>query len=765
VTSRVSYFCTQLLATTLVVVLLAFPSPAQPQNPPLLSADVTVQEVDQVTLTQLARAERFLAEKQYGDALETLRRAVDQQSDRLVAATARSSPKGFVTYVPLREEGQRRLCAMAAAAPEGLRLYRSQVDAEAGTLLAEARQQRSEAMLRRIVEQYLASSVGDDAALLLGDAALARGDVVAARAAWLKLYPALLTTDEAARKLGLYPALPWYWAFRGRQLTADDEVAPPQESSASSALLAAHPDTNLPLADIRARLVLASILEGNLRRAEWELEAFRALHATDQGKLGGRTGRYVDLLQHMLDQSRSWPVMAAHDQWPTFTGSPERNHLAGGDVDIAGQPLWTAELARIKSDPDLIGAGRLRVAEQQEAILSYHPIVHHNLAMVADAQSLRAWELSTGKLAWEVLLRDGLPPQISTNRQVGVPRFTLSAAEGVVVTALPTQIIPSRRGITVRREDLSRLVGVDLVTRKLVFEVVADEASTAFAGTPLIDRGRVFVVLRKQAEIRPQAFVACYDLASGRQLWQQQICSADSLGQGNSVEFASSLLSLSHDVLYCNTNLGAIAALSAEDGAIRWLTKYPRATFPTQKPERSDRHFFRDLNPCVIHQGQVLCAPADCDRIFSLDATSGQLIWTLPPGDAADAVHLLGVGQGHLFAGGDYLYWINVVTGQVVVQFPQALPIGPGLALPTPRGLGRGILAGENVYWPTESAIYVFAQSPQKTGAFYTSRRVEQIDLAARSAQGGNLVIAGKYLILATGERLYCFAETVSGRP
>ena len=85
---------------------------------------------------------------------------------------------------------------------------------EAKTLLDKARQEHDQELLERLVQQYLASSSGDEAALLLGDAALARGDAVAARRSWLKLHAALRTTEEAAQQLGVYPGLPWFFALR-----------------------------------------------------------------------------------------------------------------------------------------------------------------------------------------------------------------------------------------------------------------------------------------------------------------------------------------------------------------------------------------------------------------------------------------------------------------------------------------------------------------------------------------------------------------------
>jgi outer membrane protein assembly factor BamB len=747
------------LAASLVVLSCcqAFAQPGLFPRTAARSAEVTIPEVSQATLSQLQRADKFLAEQQHADAIDTLRRTADAAGGELIAVAGQTSPKGFATYHPLAQELQRRLCALAASSPEALRVYRSQVDAEAATLLAEATRAGNEPLLRRIAANLFASSSGDDAALLSGDAALARGDVVAARRAWLQLHGSLRTSDALAGELGVYPALPWYLATRGKRLPLEsDELRTALAAPAGLQFLPAHPDATASLADVRARLVVASALEGNIARAEWELDVFRQMHPNDEGRLGGRSGKYVDLLAAFLEQNRP-QARSADSDWPTFAGNAARGRTASSAGTVGGMPLWSAELPLLKGDRDALGQGRARVGEHHGGLLSFHPIVYDGLAIVLDPEAMRAFDLESGEPAWTVLLREQPPPAPMTSMHVGVPRYTLTAGEGVVVAALPAAVVPSRRAPTVRREDLSRLVGVDLETRKLVFEVVADDATMIFEGTPLIERGRVYVCFRRQAEIRPQLFAACYDAASGRQLWQQLICSADSVGLGDLAEYGNSLVSLSGDTLYVNTNLGAVAALATQDGAIRWLTKYPRADFPAQKPERSDRHAFRDLNPCLIHQGQVICAPSDSDRIFSLDATSGHLVWTLPPGAAADAVHLLGVEQGYLLASGDYLYWIDVVAGQVATQFPAALPVGPGLALPTPRGAGRGVVAADRVYWPTESSLNVFALSPDRTGMFLEPKRIEQLPLTPRTSMGANLVVTGDRLLMATSDRLLGF--------
>jgi len=60
-----------------------------------------------------------------------------------------------------------------------------------------------------------------------------------------------------------------------------------------------------------------------------------------------------------------------------------------------------------------------------------------------------------------------------------------------------------------------------------------------------------------------------------------------------------------------------------QDGAIRWLTEYPRVDLQNENPDRNTQHLFRDLTPCLLHRDLVIVAPLDCDRLFALDANTG----------------------------------------------------------------------------------------------------------------------------------------------
>lgn len=743
----------------LVVVLISncvSSAHAQFAQPIQLSADVTIDQVDPATLSSLERADRFFAENEASDGLDALRRAIDSEGEKLLPARKTDVEKHFRVFRPLRFEGQRRLCDLAKQSPAALALYRSQTNAVVKRLVAQATAQHDERLLERAVQNHFAAVSGDNAALLAGDAALRRGDILTARSMWQRLHPGLVVGEAAAKDIGVRPGIAWYYAVRGKDVDSIWETIRPHIETTD--VSGAFPDSDIPIAEVRARLVLASLIEGNSKRATWELALFRKLHSDVQGKLAGRSGELTTLLEQFGEQSKAWTSKPQTQEWQTLAGNPARNQVGVPLLEVSEKAAWQVDLPRLVGDKDICGAGRFRVAEDHRGLLSYFPIAVNDLVIDCDGRSIKAHQAFGGELAWEVLLRPEGTPETITNAQVGVPRYTLTHAEGMIAVTLPSASVPQRRAATVRAEQLSRVVVIDIATRRNILDLVASDATEVFEGSPLVDHGRIYVSLRKHSEVRPQTFVACYEISSGRKAWQREIVSADWLDQGDRAAFANSLLTLDHETLFYNSNLGAIASMAARDGSINWVMCYPRVEgFPAAKPERSERHFFRDLTPCLVHQGQIVCAPADSDRIFSLDAASGEVLWTLPPGDAVDAIHLLGAEDKYLAVSGDYLYWIDLEIGQVVTQFPAALPMGPGLALPGKRGWGRGLLVGNRIAFPTQNAVYLFDISPKAVPPLFEPTLVETIDLRARMSGGGNMLLSHDRLVIATAEKLMAF--------
>ena len=276
------------------------------------------------------------------------------------------------------------------------------------------------------------------------------------------------------------------------------------------------------------------------------------------------------------------------------------------------------------------------------------------------------------------------------------------------------------------------LVCLDLAAEGRLVWKVAPEEGYAWEGSPVADRRGVYVAMRRH-DVRPQAMVACLDADTGRIRWRRFVCSAETPARGTLPERSHNLLTLAGGMLYYNTNLGAVAALRADDGRTAWVSLYPRAL--TGDLSQPAAHWRRDPSPCLLDHGTLLVAPADSPRIFAFDAATGMMLWQTGT-EVEDALGLLGMAGDWLIAGGGRLYWIGL-TGPNRGRVKHVWPDGPERP-----GHGRGILSGQDVLWTTRDKLYIFdAQTAQPRKVF---------DLSARRAAGGNLLVAPGCLLIAT---------------
>jgi outer membrane protein assembly factor BamB len=246
----------------------------------------------------------------------------------------------------------------------------------------------------------------------------------------------------------------------------------------------------------------------------------------------------------------------------------------------------------------------------------------------------------------------------------------------------------------------------------------------------------VYVAMRR-SEVQPQAYVASLDAQSGQLRWRQFVCAADTPAGGAIAEVTHNLVTLRGNMLFLNTNMGAGAALNTWDGGLRWASLYPRdVKGDLAKPPA---HASRDLTPSLYDRGVLFVAPADARSIFALDAFSGHLLWQSGP-ELEDVVHLLGVSGDCLIASGRRLYWVNL-RGSDQGRVRRVWPDGRASL-----GYGRGLLAGDCVLWPTREKIYVFDLA--------TGHPKKVIDLTPRGVAGGNLLVAGERLLIATPDEL-----------
>jgi len=670
----------------------------------------------------LDRVKEYLADEQWEEAVATLCEVMEQSGGKLLGLPSAGQQPAPPNERERRFVSVRDYChlQLASLPPEALALYRSRVDPSARKWYEDGLARGDRRLLEQVLDQAFASSWGDNALYALGEMALESGDFAAARSYWEKIIP----------------------------------VTPPDDAPRTWLCV---PDTDLDLAAVRARLVLASILEGSLGRARDELSAFSQLHADARGRFGGREVNYVEALSSLLAASADWPGPRPDPDWPTFAGSPVRNKIAPRPIDFR-EVSWRVPLRPTVSGNSFVGgagagsAGRPGVAEDAQAPLSYHPVIVGNLVLVNNQVEILAIDLDTGKPAWgeggPLVYRDPFDEAVhalyNPPASLGVPRFTMTAFQGKLYARMGSAITGRPRDPELSA-GAGYLVCLDLEAEgRTAWRITPPENDLSFEGSPVADGANVYVAMRR-SDIQPQAHVACFDATDGRLRWRRFVAAAETPARGMLHENTHNLLTLHGDTIYVNTNLGAVAALSSSDGRVKWVSLYPRAS--QADLSNPAPHSCRDLNPCLYDRGTLLVAPSDSRRIFALEAATGQILWQTGP-EVDDIVHLLGVSGDNLIASGHKLYWISLKADEAG-RVKHVWPLGS-----EKLGYGRGVLAGDCVLWPTREKIYLFDRA--------TGQQKKAVSLVVRGAAGGNLLVTERHLLIATSDELIAFG---AGRP
>ena len=692
--------------------------------------------------TLLRNAASHARDGQWGEAIRIYQRVIDQYGGKVARLSADDVGRGqelgddFVLYVQLREFCQRRLAALP---PEGREIYRRRMDAIAEQWYREGSSGFDPEPLRRVVDRAFCSSWGDDALELLGDLAFREGRFGEALAMYRRLVP--------------------------------------DEGDNGSSLI--HPDPSVDLARVAAKKILSLAAAGSESAAIEEAAAFGERFPGASGSLAGRRGVYAQIVQEALRSDRLGGDDPSGGRWPTFAGAQSRSMVLPEAIDV-GSVQWRVPLEKVVAGrqgyPYAPRAVALSAtAAPPEKLLAYHPILVGDQVIVCDGSRVVAYNLNDrpasldgGAIlavdpAWKHDPESSIP-QVTRNLGI-VPRFTLTAVANRIYArmgpASPPGFLMNRGG---GGTATSYLVALDGAAQgKLLWLIKASELllpnrpaerngrSVSFEGTPVADARNVYVAVTDRRE-QTATYVACFDAETGASRWIHYLGAAASeidnfmamgmgFGAAAAGDFGHRLLSLEGPVLYYQTNLGALVSLEAETGAVRWVATYPR-----QDSGRGGSVGDRDLNPAIIHQGLVIVAPSDASAIFAFDAASGRLVWkTDPIADEVKLSHLLGVAKGRLVATGDRVLIFDVRDGKLLATWPDS-----GRSM---EGYGRGLLAGDRIYWPTRNEIQIL---DQRSG----TRVAPPIKLMENyRVSGGNLVAGDGYLIVAQPDALVVFCQ------
>ncbi len=600
---------------------------------------------------RLAVAQKLLEDKKWPEAVAELQAIIDTGGDALVPLSAD------------RSVAARRLChaRLAALPPEALRLYRDRVEPQARKWLEEGTATRDAALLRKVVDEAFCSRSGEKALDLLGDLAFERGRFAEAEGWWRMLSP-------------LEP---------GQGGEAAELTYPGAQGAAR----------------VQAKQLLARLFRGD-PRFQPALAAFRARQGKAAGALAGKKGPYAEILSALAAERKKAARPAPG--WTTFGGDPERGLVVPGGSDSLERlsrlcrpgPTWRFDLEtrrRTLGPPPAPGTAVSKPLFARG--LAFHPVIAGGQVLVADARRVTAYDLATGEgCDWYDAAQEfgGFSPNLKLPAPADL-RYTLTVAGGRLYARLGTQEIrpDAKPG---RSESLIVCLSLRPLPdgKRLLWYAKPSVLGTAiFEGAPLVRDGVVAVAATHFENDRAVTEVIGYPEAtesiSPAPLWRTTVCETRELRPGEARYRHHLLTRAGHRLVYCSHS-GAIVALDGLTGRRLWGARYPRRTEPDE-----DGPPLRDLTPCLFAEGRLYAAPADTDRLLCLDPDTGKTLWER---EHTHVVHLLGVGQGRLiFTTSEGLCAIGAADGARA----WALPDVNGRLPP----LGRGLLLGDVVLWPT----------------------------------------------------------------
>jgi hypothetical protein len=765
------------------VVLCGVNALAQVALPPPPLAATPVEKLAMEQVAELVRAE------EYDEALASLQKLFDSSAGSLIArdAVRQHATMRSQHYVPLRQWCVDTTTEILHQKPILQNKYAQEIDGLAAAALAGLQTTKDPVEARDVVRRYRLSSSGDALTLLLADLYLERGWNIAAVAELERIAPELRYQPMSAEGAAS--------AAKGDTESAKGATEPakgdgPQGSRAWPSLWAQAATTESQ-ADLLA-LWNSRFAEAPLGRKANLVEVLRRLliAAAMQPEMLERvainewvsrisqefSGEQAARLRASVEEVQAWDSPPTALGWKTFAATNSRFVGGEGRYDLSVWPLWQQQLEGYGTHSDRTSASKPRVGETERSALPYYPAIVDGKVYINELNRIRAYELSSGR-PWPDV-KPALPlfdSHIANAAYVplgyplvGVPRGTLAIDNGCLYARMGSPVTGwANRESASDGGSLSYLIGLDLskqgsLLRGFPLRLLEPEFSQAeFEGCPMVLGEMLLVAIVERDNVGIRRSLAAFDRFSGELLWRSGVLAAGSVeGSDRANLITQQMLTYAGGRIYYNTNLGSIACLEPLTGETEWLVSYARFDKQKQTYPTPDRFRYRDLTPCLVAKGMVYCMPQDCAELFALDATTGEVLWSTDDLDVADAIHLLGVVDGSLIVSGDRLLWLDCRSGRLLGRFPASTTPGLVNALPSPRGLGRGVISDNEVYWPTAAEVFIFDADMSKLRNADAPPIKRRALIGTRGNAGGNLAVASGHLIFCGPSRVMAFEGT-----
>ncbi|MCZ7648160.1 MAG: PQQ-binding-like beta-propeller repeat protein [Planctomycetota bacterium] len=653
---------------------------------------------------------------------------------------------------------------LAGLPPAGRAVYRAVSDPAAQSLLVEAESRLDERQMERVAQTYFTTSHGDNALQWLGELAYDRG---AHRQALIRL-----------------------------------------------AQIEKHPEADVSKASVLARIFLAQLGAGLAEQAKGTLAALgEALKDPKNGalRIGHKEGAeaLTDLEARLkaLPEAPAQARIAEDDAIETYYGNAAHNRAVSAKSGV-GVLKWSEPIVR------LLGAPEGTKPESFTTVRTYQGQTFQVRRLEANIVARGGWFFLCGQqvVACHSINNPNLdrpqflyPPQ----GQAGVNEPAAQQINQLVEQSLfcslggdhlfvvqgppPPTIFPQNWGgnnqalrpnwiVAVGRKKGGTL-GVESGSLLWTLEPGTDPEfrinskddqewlkNVYFASSPTFYDGSLYVVACAGTGGTREAWGACLDAGTGRLLWKTMIASAAPAYFNGALQPELSLpVAVQGGTVYCVTNLGAVAALDAATGQVRWIRIYDRVESGNNMRgmQAAAANDFWGPNPPILYDDLLIVTPQDSPYMYGLDPQTGRRVWQTErssqaglgaPGDGEDLKHILGIANGRLVISGKDILFVEAKGGRREVRVPLR---------DTFEIIGRGCCTQDDVFVSTDQGLLrVNAKLHPKSGK-PIGKLVAQHKWKDASKEGnteaGNLFIVGDVLfsVSATHVNAYFVLEEV----
>jgi len=626
-----------------------------------------------------ARAEEGLGRRDWKFVIDCLQRIIDDPEDSLVPRGDGAVELG-VLYESVRRQAVRMLTTLP---PDGIRAYRLLYDGKAKGLFVRGRERHDASLVRQVVDRYLLTDHGDDAADLLASWALDEGrpgEAVVLLSDLLDLRP----EGDVPRHL-VASKLAAAYVLLGRAEQAERVVSRFADEVSSP------PDWLLALGDPeRGRSMLGMDIAS--------LDPGGTASPHDPSRRAGTGDQTAAALSPALVDPLPWRYGLGGDAVGTW------RHI--GDFG-AGGPVVLPVMAPVLAGGRLFArtpGGCVALDESDLGLLwrssAEEPVRADDLLPTSgqngESPSGGPWE---GDAPYEDFVGG-----------------SLAVAHGLVLTIEepvgPPALRARRRGRTaVEFGPLpDRLVARDAVTGAMRWQRGATGdpsdplAGAVFRDVPVAVGKTLWVPYSFQNDL----FVAVLEPADGSPVHRIGLGSLPRTEVGAARSARSTPLAAADGVVYVPSGEGVVFAVDAADYHVRWAHAYmqPKEETPREfvfrqaqqhrrepipVPITDEEHRFLPSAP-VASGGLVIVAPRDSGQVLAFSAAGGEFRWAVP---GEQWSYLIGADAQRVWLGGHAVSCLSLSDGATLWSVPLS-------AAPT----GRAAMCGETIQVPLAEGLW-----------------------------------------------------------